>query len=344
MVELNTKWLFVIEAVIFIIAAGALVLIVLDMYDILGEDNPGDVGPVGDTGPTGLDGAESRTGPQGIVGLVGPQGATGAGPTGPQGIAGPAGIQGPQGIAGDTGPVGIQGLKGIDGPAGTAGTQGVQGLQGDPGIQGVTGAQGPAGTAGAPGDTGPTGPVSDQTLNTFNDVTFNSIITKTSSACAFAKDNTFLVGGSAAPSFQLNNTANFTLLSGMWGPNLQPGNFPFVKFTGGANLTYNNPGGTAARWFKVTSKFSFAVQNTYQVGDYLEMRFVKNGTPLTATSSGHVIGFNNAPGPIDFEWTMHDSITMQNGDTVDAAIANVPQGAFLIIAPENYELSVEGVM
>ena len=89
----------------------------------------------------GIGGVQGPTGPQGITG---PSGPTGAGDPGPQGVAGPQGPAGPTGV----------GIGGVQGP---------------------TGPQGPVGPQGPQGITGPQGPGANQSLNTTNDVQFNSI-------------------------------------------------------------------------------------------------------------------------------------------------------------------------
>jgi hypothetical protein len=161
---------------------------------------------VGPTGPQGTQGPQGITGSQGIQGITGPQGVQGLqgitgnngsngtngtngidGPTGPQGLQGGQGPAGPTytgttGNVGPTGPQGIQGIQGtagtngIDGTNGTNGTDGAQGIQGPQGDQGPQGNQGAQGTQGIQGVQGTPGAQYNQDLNTFNNVSFNTII------------------------------------------------------------------------------------------------------------------------------------------------------------------------
>ena len=85
----------------------------------------------GATGLTGPQGATGLTGFTGATGLTGDVGLTGA--TGLRGLTGPSGatgITGPQGATGLTGSKGATGLTGLEGAIGATGPQGTQGISG----------------------------------------------------------------------------------------------------------------------------------------------------------------------------------------------------------------------
>ena len=128
----------------------------------------------------GMQGAQGRQGPTGPGGGTGPQGRQG--PTGPGGGSGPQGRQGPTGPGGPGGNQGRQGPTGPGGPGGNQGRQGPTGPGGPGGAQGRQGPTGPGGGSGPQGRQGPIGPSANQSLNTSNNVRFNSIGVGTSAS------------------------------------------------------------------------------------------------------------------------------------------------------------------
>jgi hypothetical protein len=178
----------------------------------------------------------------GAVGPQGPQGPQGvAGPQGPQGVQGDTGAVGPQGSQGVQGDTGPQGPSGADGAAGAVGPQGPSGATGDTGpqgpqgVQGDTGPQGPQGDIGPTGPSGPSGPGSsyDQSLNTTDNVVFNSVESaKVVSAGGYPLDS----NGEA-----LINTYN-TQSSALVVSNYTSGLLPYATVRG---YGQNRPGGGA---------------------------------------------------------------------------------------------------
>lgn len=77
-------------------------------------------------------------------------------------------------LVGPTGPIGPTGATGPTGSTGPAGATGATGPQGPSGPTGPTGGTGPTG---ATGPTGPPGPGANQSLNTWDNVTFNTVNT-----------------------------------------------------------------------------------------------------------------------------------------------------------------------
>ena len=113
------------------------------------KGDTGDTGPKGDTGnvgPQGPKGDTGATGPAGVSNVPGPEG-----PAGPKGDKGDTGATGPAGVSnvpGPEGPAGPQGPAGATGPQGPKGDTGATGPKGDKGDTGNVGPQGPKGDTG----------------------------------------------------------------------------------------------------------------------------------------------------------------------------------------------------